>query len=134
MTQPWYESFFGQDYLDVYNYQFTDERAATETKFAAKALELRPGERVLDLCCGQGRHSVILATMGLDVVALDLAESYLRLAEEMAKGRGVTIETVHADMREIPFESHFDAIANMFSSFGYLESEDEDAKVLDSIR
>ena len=133
MTQPWYESFFGQDYLDVYKYQFTDARAATETRFAAQALVLRPGERVLDLCSGQGRHAVVLAAMGLDVVALDLAEAYLRLAEAAAKEHGVTIETVHADMREIPFESHFDAIVNMFSSFGYLESEDEDAKVLASI-
>jgi ubiquinone/menaquinone biosynthesis C-methylase UbiE len=134
MTQPWYQSFFGQDYLDVYKYQFTDERAATETQFAAKALDLRPGERVLDLCCGQGRHAVLLAAMGLDVVALDLAESYLRLAEAAAKERNVSIETVHADMREIPYEDHFDAIVNMFSSFGYLESEAEDARVLDSIR
>jgi SAM-dependent methyltransferase len=72
--------------------------------------------------------------MGLDVVALDLAESYLRLAEAAAKERNVSIETVHADMREIPYEDHFDAIVNMFSSFGYLESEAEDARVLDSIR
>src|SRR5687768_17349927 len=114
MTQPWYESFFGQYYLDVYKYQFTDARAATETRFAAKALALRPGERVLDLCCGQGRHAVVLTAMGLNVVALDLAESYLRLAEAAAKEQGVTIETVHADMREIPFASHFDAIVNMF--------------------
>lgn len=135
MTQEpaWYESFFGQDYLDVYGYQFTDERAAKETAFAARALDLQPGERVLDLCCGQGRHAVLLATMGLDVTGLDLSEQYLRLTESGARAGKLAIETVHADMREIPFESHFDAIVNMFSSFGYLESEAEDARVLDSI-
>jgi SAM-dependent methyltransferase len=129
----WYESFFGQDYLDVYGYQFTDERARKEAAFAARALDLQPGERVLDLCCGQGRHAVLLAAMGLDVTGLDLSKQYLRLTEAAAREHNVTLHTVHADMREIPFESHFDAIVNMFSSFGYLESEAEDAKVLDSI-
>lgn len=129
----WYESFFGQDYLDVYGYQFTDERARKETAFAARALDLQPGERVLDLCCGQGRHAVLLAAMGLDVTGLDLSQQYLRLTEAAAREHNVTLRTVHADMREIPFESHFDAIVNMFSSFGYLESEEEDAKVLAAV-
>lgn len=129
----WYQSFFGQDYLDVYAYQFTDERARKETEFAARALALQPGESVLDLCCGQGRHAVLLAALGLDVTGLDLSELYLRLTNEAAKAGNVSVATVHADMREIPFESHFDAIVNMFSSFGYLESEEEDARVLTSI-
>jgi SAM-dependent methyltransferase len=133
MTQPWYESFFGQDYLDVYNYQFTEERATKETDFAAKALALRSGERVLDLCCGQGRHSVLLAAKGFEVTALDLSEQYLRMTEMLAQDRNAGLKTVHADMRDIPFEAHFDAIVNMFSSFGYLESESEDARVLASI-
>lgn len=136
MTQErvWYESFFGQDYLDVYAYQFTEERAAKETNFVAKALGLRPGERVLDLCCGQGRHAVVLASMDLEVIGIDLSEQYLELTEMAAKERGVRLQTLHADMREIPLDNYFDAIVNMFSSFGYLESEAEDARVLDSIR
>ena len=130
----WYESFFGQDYLDVYGYQFTDERARKETAFAARALDLQPGERVLDLCCGPGRHAVILAGLGLEVTGLDLSEQYLRLTEAAARKHSVSVAAVHADMRSIPFASHFDAIVNMFSSFGYLESEAEDAEVLKSIR
>ena len=132
--QPWYESFFGQDYLDVYGYQFTAERAGLEAGFAIKVLGLKPGDRVLDLCSGQGRHAVPLAAAGLHVTALDFSREYLDLASEAAKAAGVQIETVHADMRDIPFEDHFDAMINMFSSFGYLESEAEDARVLDAVR
>jgi SAM-dependent methyltransferase len=130
---PWYQSFFGQDYLDVYAYQFTEERARQETEFAARALGLEPGEAVLDLCCGQGRHSVVLAEMGMNVTALDLSAQYLELAKRAAQQRNVSIEAVHADMREIPREVRYDAIVNMFSSFGYLETEVEDARVLESI-
>jgi ubiquinone/menaquinone biosynthesis C-methylase UbiE len=130
---PWYESFFGRDYLEVYGYQFTPERAEREVDFAVKALRLTPGESVLDLCCGQGRHAVLLAGRGLHVTALDLSSEYLELAQEAAREKGVAIQTVHADMREIPFEANSDAIVNMFSSFGYLETEAEDAKVLAAI-
>lgn len=130
---PWYESFFGRDYLDVYGYQFTPERAETEAGFAIRALALQPGERVLDLCCGQGRHAVLLAGYGFAVTALDLSSEYLALAQASARDAGVTLETVRADMREIPFADRFDAVVNMFSSFGYLESEAEDAKVLGAI-
>ena len=130
---PWYETFFGRDYLDVYDYQFTPERAEAETGFAIKALGLQPGEEVLDLCCGQGRHAVLLAKHGCAVTALDLSAEYLALAEASARQAGVTLETVRADMRNIPFAGRFDAVVNMFSSFGYLESEAEDAKVLYAI-
>jgi SAM-dependent methyltransferase len=131
--RPWYESFFGADYLDVYDYQFTQERAETETAFAIRALGLQPREQVLDLCCGQGRHAVLLAKHGCEVTALDLSAEYLELAQAAARDAGVDIETVHADMREIPFSGRFDAVVNMFSSFGYLESEAEDARVLTAI-
>lgn len=130
---PWYESFFGPDYLDVYGYQFTPERARAETDFTIRAMGLEPGEQVLDLCCGQGRHAVLLAQHGCIVTALDLSQQYLDLAQQAAGSAGVAIETVRADMREIPFAGRYDAVVNMFSSFGYLESEADDAKVLDAI-
>jgi SAM-dependent methyltransferase len=97
------------------------------------ALGLRKGEAVLDLCCGQGRHAVELARRGYDVCGLDLSAEYLRLTEASAAEAGVQVETIEADMRGIPFEARFDAVINMYSSFGYLETEDEDAKVLDAI-
>jgi SAM-dependent methyltransferase len=133
LEPPWYESFFGQDYLDVYGYQFTAERAEQEVEFVIRVLGLKPGDLVLDLCSGQGRHAVPLAARGLHVTALDMSFQYLELASAAAEKAGVQFETVHADMRDIPFEDHFDAVVNMFSSFGYLESEAEDAKVLDAV-
>src|SRR6202007_616182 len=58
---------------------------------------------------------------------------YLDLARRTASDSKVELDTVSADMREIPFNDYFDAAINMYSSFGYLESEIEDLKVLESI-
>ena len=128
----WYVDFFRNDYLKVYGHTFTDERAEKEAGFVATVLDLKPGASVLDLCCGQGRHAVEFAKRGLRVTGLDLNPEYLELTQRAAKAANVQLETVAADMREIPFENRFDAIANMYSSFGYLESEAEDLKVLQS--
>ncbi len=129
----WYVDFFRTDYLNVYGHLFTAERAEREAVFVEKALQLEAGARVLDLCCGPGRHSIPLAQHGFDVTGLDLNPAYLELARQAAQAGHVSLKTVAADMREIPFHNYFDAIVNMFSSFGYLESEAEDARVLESV-
>jgi SAM-dependent methyltransferase len=128
----WYVDFFRADYLNVYGHMFTAERAEKESSFVARALDLQPGASILDLCCGQGRHSVQWAKRGFKVTGLDLNPDYVQLAQQAAAANQVSIETVAADMREIPFENKFDAIVNMYSSFGYLESEAEDLRVLQS--
>jgi SAM-dependent methyltransferase len=129
----WYVDFFGDDYLNIYRHIFTAERAAQEVSFAERVLKLAPGARVLDLCSGQGRHSVPLAQQGYRVTALDLNPAYLRLAEQAANLHKVTLDTIAADMRKIPFAKSFDAVINMYSSFGYLETESDDLEVLESL-
>jgi len=134
-SQPstWYVDFFRNDYLNVYGHLFTAERAEKEAAFASNALQLKPGDSLLDLCCGQGRHCVQFARRGFQVTGLDLNPAYLELARQAAMADNLQLEVIAGDMREIPFRSRFDAIVNMYSSFGYLESEAEDAKVLASI-
>lgn len=129
----WYVNFFGEDYLNIYRHTFTAERTEKEVAFAERKLALDAGARVLDLCCGPGRHSVLLAKRGYKVTGLDLSPSYLDLARRAAIDSKVELDTVPADMREIPFNDYFTAVINMYSSFGYLESEAEDLKVLESI-
>jgi SAM-dependent methyltransferase len=129
----WYVNFFGEDYLNIYRHTLTGERSEKEVAFAERKLELAADSRVLDLCCGPGRHSVLLARRGYKVTGLDLSDAYLDLARQAANNAEVAFDTVSADMREIPFNNHFDAVINMYSSFGYLESEADDLKVLESI-
>jgi SAM-dependent methyltransferase len=131
-SSTWFVDFFRDDYLNVYNHLFTAERAEKEVAFAEQALELKPGARILDLCCGHGRHSVLFARRGFEVTGLDLNPAYLELAQESARTCNVRLKTIAADMRQIPFLDQFDAIVNMYSSFGYFESEAEDLNVLES--
>ena len=132
---PWYVRFFKRDYLRVYGHTLAEDRTELETQFVINALGLLPQHKVLDLCCGQGRHSLALARTGLDVTGADLSEEMLSLAHTGAVESGVSAEFLRVDMRSLPDEmsGEFDAVINMFSSFGYLESEDDDQRVLHQI-
>ena len=130
---PWYVEFFGEDYRLAYRSTLTDERSDEETAFAAWVLGLSTGQEILDLCCGHGRHAVRLAEAGMKVTGLDLSEEYLAEARATAAMTGVALELVRSDMRHIPFAGRFDAVINMFSAFGYLESESDDQQVLQAI-
>jgi SAM-dependent methyltransferase len=131
-SHNWYIDFFRNDYLNVYHHLFTMERAEKEVAFAEQALQLKSGASILDLCCGPGRHSVLFARRGYQVTGLDLNTNFLDMTRQSARTFNVALQTIAADMRDIPFRSRFDAIVNIYSSFGYFESEAEDLKVLES--
>src|SRR2546426_11227074 len=127
---PWYESFFGDSYLDVYGHQLSAEGAEREASFVERALALNAGESLLDLCCGPGRHALLLAQRGLHVTAVDLSQPYLDAAAAGAKRRGIEIQTGRGDKRTLGFGGRFGAAINLFSSVGYLEAGGGDEQVL----
>src|SRR5436853_1073362 len=90
--KPWYESFFGPDYLKQYAHTTTLQ----EVEGVAKILHLRPGSRVLDLACGAGRHSIELAKRGLEVVGYDLSEPLLKAARAAARKASARVTFVLA--------------------------------------
>jgi SAM-dependent methyltransferase len=94
-------------------------------------LGLPPGARLLDLCCGQGRHAVPLARLGYRVTGLDLSRRLLARAAGLAGDQGQRVGLVEADMRRLPFaDASFDAVLNLFNAFGYLEDDAQDELVL----
>lgn len=123
---PWWETFFGPDYLK----QYEQTPAHEEVDGIEKILRLRSGSRVLDLACGAGRHAVELARRGHDVVGYDLSATLLREARATARRARVKVAFVRGDMREIPYAGRFDAVVNMFTSFGYFDRIEDDRKVL----
>src|SRR5262245_42600732 len=135
MTEkPWYESLFeGEDYLRSYQETLAGMDARREVDFLVRELALRPGARVLDLCCGQGRHAGELARRWALVVGQDLSGYLLGRAREAAREAGVELELIQRDMREIPWQAEFDAAVNLFTAFGYFEDDRENFQVLEGI-
>jgi ubiquinone/menaquinone biosynthesis C-methylase UbiE len=129
MTE-WYEKSFGEDYLLVYKHRDV-QGAYQEVHKMINWLKLQPKSQVLDLCCGMGRHSLALADAGFQVTGIDLSDVLLREAREMDTEHRV--EWYHADMRELPLKGGFDAVVNLFTSFGYFREDGEQLRVLRAI-
>jgi SAM-dependent methyltransferase len=127
VSQPWYEIAFGAHYLDVYAHR-DEQQARREVAFVLQALDLPPHARVLDLACGNGRHLKALRLAGLDAVGVDLSAALLRQAREH------DLPVARADMRRLPLPAaHFDAVVNLFTSFGYFQDEQDNAVVLHEV-
>jgi SAM-dependent methyltransferase len=94
---------------------------------------LKKNARVLDLCCGIGRHSIEFARHGLRVTGVDITQPYLDIAAEKASKESLGIEFIHSDMRDFCRPGAFDLVANLCTSFGYFDDIEDDLKVLRNI-
>jgi SAM-dependent methyltransferase len=105
------------------------EQSRAEVDQLVALLKLRAGNRVLDLCCGIGRHALEFARRGFMVTGVDRTARYLEQAREAAAGENLSIEFVHSDMRAFVRREAFDGALSMFTSFGYFEDAAEDLRV-----
>lgn len=127
----WFSAWFDSPYYHRL-YRERDQPEAHRLLDTLTAwLRLKPGARVLDLACGRGRHSVDLRRRGFDVTGVDLSPASIaharRFADEHLRFR------VH-DMRESLGEpGRYDGIFNLFTSFGYFNSEAENVLVLQTV-
>lgn len=128
----WWKTAFDQGYLDTYLADFTEERTSREIDFVIKAAKLTSKDKILDLACGHGRHSIELAKRGFNVTGLDYSEFFLKKARADAEKLGVETTFVHGDMRKLPFDEEFDVILTLFTTFGYFDDE-TNQKVLEEI-
>lgn len=130
-TKDWWKTHFSRKSLDGYG---LPKKTAAEVRGVAKMLGLRASADVLDLCCGAGRHAVGLAALGHRVTGLDWSPELLAGAADEAKRRGVVLDLARGDMRRLGYRRRFDAVVNLFTSFGYFETEREDLAVLNGVR
>lgn len=111
--------------------QFSE--AAEQLPRMLKRLDLSPGQRVLDLGCGPGRHALPLARAGFEVTAIDTSALLLAELRRRAGADGLAIEALAADMRTFSRPASFDAVLVMWTSFGYFDDEADHAVVLERI-
>jgi SAM-dependent methyltransferase len=130
MAMPWWEDYFGELYLRLLEATLAPDQTAREVAGVMTMLKLRPGARILDVGCGQGRHAVPLAGTGYHMTGLDRSTYLLQKAREAADAVSVDVHLVRGDMRSLPWRQAFDACINLLTTFGYFEDEEENEETL----
>jgi SAM-dependent methyltransferase len=127
---PWFASWFDTSYYhQLYNYR-SEEEAQVFIEGLVDFLALEPRSKVLDLACGKGRHARTLHALGLNVLGTDLSPESIAFANESAENG---LKFMVQDMREPLPNKSFDAVFNLFTSFGYFDSTIENQRVIDAI-
>jgi SAM-dependent methyltransferase len=126
----WFASWFDTPYYHILYKDRNYREAQIFMDNLTHYLNLPEKAKVLDLACGKGRHSIYLNQLGFDVLGADLSENSIA---EASKNINDTLHFQVHDMRE-PFEDKFDAIFNLFTSFGYFENDEDNLKTLVAIK
>lgn len=110
------------------------EDTENQVEFIIKALNLKGNERILDLACGFGRHSLAFARRGFSVVGVDITAAFIEDARKNAKRDLLDAEFFCSDIREVTFQNEFDVVLNLADgAIGYLENDEENLKIFDVI-
>lgn len=129
----WFEEWFDSPLYEQLYAERDEQEAAELVALLEEVLPLKKCSKILDLGCGRGRHAVNLYKKGYQVTGIDLSEQAIATAREKAKkfnDDGLRFEI--RDMRN-PLPETFDAIVNLFTTFGYFASDEENAGVFDSV-
>ena len=102
-SKPWFEEVFDEDYLRTLPFMTRGPDAA-RGRVHPDALRRRAGAEILDIACGYGRHAIELVQRGYNVTGLDLSLPLLIRAADESQRRALSVNFVHADMREMAFE------------------------------
>lgn len=123
--RPWFEFWFDSPYY----HELYSNRDVEEARYfidnIIETLSLKPGSSVLDLACGKGRHTAQLASHGYRATGIDLSEQNILAARENYP----ECRFIQADMRE-SFPGSYDALFNVFTSFGYFDDHRENIHVI----
>ena len=117
-TAEWFTSFFDAAYVAQLREEKSPAQTRREVDFLLRALRPAPGARILDVPCGYGRHAAALARRGFRVVGVDLSRAMIAEARRRFAERP-RLTFVRRDMRRIAYRGEFDAVVNLYTSFGY---------------
>ncbi len=128
----WYKDWFADEhYLALYQHRNNAE-AAQLLDLVERTVDPKSDARILDLACGAGRHSISLAKRGYTkVTGVDLSPTLITIARTSAKEQNVDVNFVESDM--LHFTGEYDLILNLFTSYGYFETDEENESVITKV-
>ena len=126
----WYEVWFDSPYYAIlYGNRDRSEADAFIHRLATR-LRAHPPASALDVACGTGRHAVVMARLGYNVLGIDLSPASIAIAQRLTRPN-LSFQVL--DMRQIPWHDRFHVALNLFTSFGYFGAEADERRVLAGI-
>jgi SAM-dependent methyltransferase len=128
--ENWYASWFDSPYYHILYKDRDYEEAGNFMNRLTSFLQLPEAAHILDLACGKGRHSKYLNTLGYNVIGADLSPSSIAYAKQYEN------DSLHFKVHDMcaTFSTKFDAIFNLFTSFGYFENEEDNLRTIKAIK
>ncbi|RPD90729.1 class I SAM-dependent methyltransferase [Aureibaculum marinum] len=126
----WFKDWFDTKYYHILYQDRNYDEAQMFMQHLISFLKLEKNSKILDLPCGRGRHSVFLSQLGYQVVGADLSENNITFAKQF---ESENLQFKVHDMRN-PFQTKFDAIFNLFTSFGYFNDDETNIQVLQNLK
>ncbi len=131
MQRKWFQYWFNSPYYHILYQQRNDAEAEFFIDKLTDYLKPQPKSKVLDIACGKGRHSIYLNKKGFDVTGIDLSEQSIKYAKQFENDY---LHFLMHDMRQLFYINYFDIAINLFTSFGYFDTEYQHVKALKSFR
>lgn len=129
-TSKWFKSWFDTPYYHILYKDRDDTEAHTFMDTLTEYLNIPSGGAILDLACGKGRHALYLNKIGYDVTGVDLSENNIEFAKQFENHR---LRFALHNMCK-PYPKQFDAVFNLFTSFGYFEDDADNLKTIEAIK
>ncbi len=126
----WYASWFNTPYYHILYKDRNHREAAFFMNALINHLSLKKEDSILDLACGKGRHSKYLSKLGFNVTGVDLSQESIDYAKQYENAK------LHFEVHDmcLPYPQQFDAVFNLFTSFGYFENEMDNLRTIKAIK
>jgi SAM-dependent methyltransferase len=131
MQRKWYQYWFNSPYYHILYSQRNDVEAEFLIDNLSAYLHPKSDSKILDIACGRGRHSIYLNKKGYDVTGIDLSEQSIKYAQQFEQKK---MHFYVHDMRKLSFINYFDIALNLFTSFGYFDTEKDHVSALKAFR
>ncbi|ATP59099.1 SAM-dependent methyltransferase [Pedobacter ginsengisoli] len=131
MQRKWFQYWFNSPFYHILYSQRNDAEAEFLIDNLSAYLKPAANSRILDIACGRGRHSIYLNKKGYDVTGIDLSEQSIKYAQQFEQKN---LHFFVHDMRKLSFINYFDIAMNLFTSFGYFETEKEHVNAIKAFR